>query len=44
MRTRPAWDVELFGQLNNAVSDYARYVDAAVVTVADTLGLRIDLG
>lgn len=44
MRLFGAVRVELFGQLNDAVSDYARYFDAAVVTIADTLGLRIGLG
>lgn len=34
---------ELFGQLNNAVSDYPRYFDNAMAAVAEIVGLRIDL-
>lgn len=34
---------ELFGQLNNAVSDYPRYFDSAMVAVAEVVGLRIEL-
>lgn len=50
VRAMTAWSAlfgavsfELFGQLNNAVSDYPRYFDNAMVAVAEIVGLRIEL-